>query len=317
MSLHSINDPARPRPAAAMQNSATDETRMHGIRYTWVGFALGTLTLPIVLGITLLAIDQANSKEPVQVTIRPQALATLVAAALAADDKSAGTFKGVVTFKGTPPARKLIKRKDDPTVKPEDRAVCVAEDYFSDEFLVNEKADNGVANVVVYLAKTPAGYTPPPVPEEPAVFDQKGCRFIPHVLLLRCNQKLLIKSDDPLVHNTHITPLTNDGFNQTISPNNRVGAEFSYKKPERLPIPVKCDLHDWMHARHLPLEHPLAAVTDAEGKFEIKGVPPGKHTFIVWHEMCGYLNRKLEVEVKADQVTEEKLSYTAAQFFKP
>jgi hypothetical protein len=267
---------------------------------------------------TLLGIERANSKEPVEVAIRPNSSTALAGVVLAAADAPAGTFKGVVTFKGKPPAPKLIHKKGDPKIeKPEDRALCAAEDYFSDEFLVNEKADNGVANVVIYIEKTPAGYTPPPVPEEPVVFDQKACRFIPHILLIRCNQKMLIKSDDPVVHNTNITSLRNTGFNQTISPNNRDGVEYSYKKPEGRPVPVKCDLHTFMKAHHLPLEHPLAAVTDAEGKFEIKGVPPGKHKFIVWHEMCGYLNRNLEVEIKADKPTEEKLSYTAAQFFKP
>lgn len=283
--------------------------------YSSVALGLGTLAL-----IGLICSNQADSKEPVQVALRPNATATatLAAAALNAADMPSGVFKGVVTFKGTPPAPKLVFAKGDTkeNKKPEDTAVCAAADYFSDEFLVNEKAGNGVANVVIYIEKTPSGYTPPPVPEEPAVFDQKGCRFIPHILIVRCNQKMLIKSDDPVVHNTNITSLRNTGFNQTISVNNRDGVEYTYKKPEGRPVPVKCDLHTFMKAHHLPLEHPLAAVTDAEGKFEIKGVPPGKHTFIVWHEMCGYLNRKLEVEIKADKPTEEKLSYTKEQFFK-
>jgi hypothetical protein len=287
----------------------------HGsLGYISVGGALGVLALFSVLGNALLGKDEAaDSKEPIQVAIRPHASATLAAAALTAADAPSGVFKGVVTFKGKPPAPKLLDKKGE---KPEDRAVCAATEY-SDEFLVNEKAGNGVANVVIYIEKTPAGYTPPPVPEEPAVFDQKGCRFIPHILIVRCNQKMLIKSDDPVVHNTNITSLRNTGFNQTIAVNNRDGVEYTYKKPERQPVPVKCDLHTWMRAHHLPLEHPLAAVTDADGKFEIKGVPPGKHTFIVWHEMCGFLNKKLEVEIQADKPTEQSLSYTSAQFFKP
>jgi hypothetical protein len=281
--------------------------------------SVGLVLLTLVL-CTVLSIERADSKEPVQVAIRP-ASAALASAALGLDDKSppgTGTFKGVVTFKGTPPAPKLVHKKDDPKIeKPEDRAVCAAADYYSEEFLVNEKADNGVANVLVYIEKTPAGYTPGPVPEEPAVFDQKGCRFIPHVMVLRCNQKLLIKSGDPVVHNTNITAvIRNTGFNQTISANDREGVPFTYKKPEGRPVPVKCDLHPFMKAYHLPLEHSLAAVTDDEGKFEIKGVPPGKHTFVIWHETCGYLNRKHEVEIKADNVTEAKLSYGADKFFK-
>ena len=293
---------------------SAQQTRWRGstLGFSSVGGALAALAL-----ITFFGNNWADSKEPVQVAVRPNPSATLAAAALTAADAPAGVFKGVVTFKGTPPAPKLIHKKGDPKIeKPEDRAVCAADDYFGDEFLVNEKAANGVANVVIYIEKTPAGYTPPPVPEEPAIFDQKACRFIPHVMVLRCNQKMLIKSDDPVVHNTNITSLRNTGFNQTISVNNRDGVDYTFKKPEGRPVPVKCDLHNFMKAHLLPLEHPLAAVTDAEGKFEIKGVPPGKHTFIVWHEMCGYLQKKLEVDIKADKPTEEKLSYSAKEFFK-
>ena len=259
----------------------------------------------------------AGAREPVEVALLPDATAPIIAAALAADEKpepGTGTFKGVVTFKGTPPKPKVVVTKGDAKVKPEDRAVCAADELLGDELLVNEKADNAVANVVVYLRKAPEGYKAPPPPDEPAVFDQKGCRFIPHVLVLRCDQKLLIKSGDPITHNTNIAGIRNSGFNQAIAPSNRDGVAFGYKKPESVPVPVKCDFHPWMKAYHLPLDHPFATVTDDEGKFEIKGLPPGKYTFLVWHESPGYLNNKLAVEIKADKVTEQKLSFTAAQF---
>jgi hypothetical protein len=260
----------------------------------------------------------AGAKDPVQVTIRPDATAAIAAAAVGADDKpeaGTGTFKGVVTFKGTPPKPKVDVVKGDPKVKPEDRAICAASDLPSDELLVNEKKENGVANVFVYLRKAPDGYTPPPVPKDPVVFDQKGCRFIPHALTVRCKQTVLIKSDDDLVHNTHTNPVTNTkGFNQAIKPKDRDGVMTVYDKPERVPVKVNCDFHPWMKAWHLPLDHPFMAVTDADGKFEIKGLPPGKYTFFVWHEIPGYLNNKLAVEINADKVTEEKLSYTPAQF---
>jgi hypothetical protein len=171
--------------------------------------------------------------------------------------------------------------------------------------------------VVIYLKKAPEGYKAPPEPTEPAVFDQKGCRFMPRVLAVRCNQPMLIKSGDPIVHNTNIAAVRNAGFNQAIKPNDRDGVAWKYPKPEGLPIPVKCDFHTWMKAYHLPLDHPFVAVTDEEGKFEIKGLPPGKHNFTVWHEVPGYvnsLNNKLAIEIKADAVTEEKMSFTAAQF---
>ena len=50
-----------------------------------------------------------------------------------------------------------------------------------------------------------------------AVFDQKGCRFLPHVVVVRVGQKMLIKSGDPIAHNTHTFPSRNDVFNSTIA----------------------------------------------------------------------------------------------------
>ncbi|HEY3965782.1 MAG TPA: hypothetical protein VGM05_14585 [Planctomycetaceae bacterium] len=282
----------------------------------------------MTVGLTIVAIGSiffvvgrsADSKEPaVHVSFRPNTTpALLTPALLGADDKPApgtGTFKGVVTFKGKPPERKTLVHKGDQNVK--DPPVCAAADLLSDDFIVNEKADNGVANVVIYLKKAPEGYKAGPVPEAPAVFDQQGCRFIPHVLAVRCKQKILIKSNDPVPHNTNITPVRNNGFNQLIQPGNREGVEFKFPKPESLPIPVKCDLHPWMKAHQLPLDHPFFAVTDENGKFEIKGLPPGKHMFTVWQEVGGYvkgLNNKLEVDIKADDITKQTLSFTAADF---
>jgi hypothetical protein len=254
----------------------------------------------------------ARAKEPVQVAVRPDTTATLAAATVGADSKGTGTFKGVVAFKGTPPARKVIVAKGDANAK--DAAVCAAEEILSDQLIVNQDAENGVANVFVYLRKAPEGYEAPAIPNDPVIQDQKGCRFIPHAAIIRCNQKVIVKSDDPVVHNTHTTPISNTGINPAIGANDRKGFEFTYPKPERVPVAVECNFHTWMKAWHLPLDHPFIAVTDEMGKFEIKGLPPGKYSFFVWHEIPGYLNNKLAVEIKADKDTEEKLSFTAAQF---
>jgi len=229
-----------------------------------------------------------------------------------------GTFKGVVTLEGKAPARELLLMKGDPTLKAEDREVCAAEDYFSDQLLVNEKAGNGVANVVVYLRDAPARYKAPPVPEKPVVIDVKGGRFAPHVVVLRCNQTLLLKNHDPLPHNWHVRSARNDRFGEAILPNHRPeGDPYTFPKPERWPQTIICDMHPFMKACYLPLEHPFAAVTDAEGKFEIAGLPPGRHKFIVWHEKADYLKRELPIEITADQVVEEDLSFDASRFVTP
>lgn len=41
----------------------------------------------------------------------------------------------------------------------------------------------------------------------------------------------------------------------------------------------------------LVLPHPYMAVSDAQGRFEIKNIPAGKWAFQFWHEKAGYLDK--------------------------
>ena len=229
-------------------------------------------------------------------------------------DSAAGTFKGVVQFQGQPPERELVFRKNDKRVK--DPSVCAAEDHFAEELVINEKSDNGVANVVVYLKQSPKGYTAGAVPDEPAKFVAKGCRFVPHILIVRCDQTVVLENADPAPHSCRVETLRNVGITELMGPLTDT-LRHKMSKPESVPISVKCLLHTWMNAYWLPLDHPFAAVTDADGKFEIKGLPPGEYDFTIWHEKPGYLNKALRVRIVSGKTTEKTLSYGLTDFIKP
>lgn len=225
-----------------------------------------------------------------------------------------GSFTGRVVLKGTAPEQKWIAKKGagDDVVK--DSAVCAAEDLPDEKLVVG--ADGGVANVFIYLQKVPAGAKVPPVPTEPAVFDQKFCRFLPHASTYRVGQTINIISDDNVTHNTHTNPNNpdNEAISKSIAPNDRTGIPMVYNGAEKEPLFVKCDIHGFMAAWHLPLAHTFVAVTDKDGKFEIKDVPSGTHEFIVWHEAPKYIERKLKITIEADKATEKELSYDASKF---
>jgi plastocyanin len=219
-----------------------------------------------------------------------------------------GTITGTVTFVGTPPTLTPLIRQGQ-EIKD---AVC-AKETIPDQKLVVD-ASGGVANVVIFLAKAPSGAAIPPVPTEVADFDNKGCHFIPHLLLMRVGQTVKILNDDfPLQHNTHTLPQRTAGFNSTIP---KEGKEFTYSKPEPEPCEVKCDIHAWMHGWHFPLDHPFAAVSGPDGKFEIKNVPAGEHSFRVWHEgaVGHYLERGLKVTVKPGETTKVDIKYDISKF---
>ena len=58
-------------------------------------------------------------------------------------------------------------------------------------------------------------------------------------------------------------------------------------KAEEVAIPVKCNIHPWMHGYHVVVKGPYA-VTDDNGSFTIENVPPGNYTVTavagnLWH----------------------------------
>ncbi len=209
-----------------------------------------------------------------------------------------GAVTGRVVFKGNKPTQGILYLKG---TSPKDGQVCAANaNLLTEDLIVSD--DGGVANVFVFLDKAPVGYKPEK-PTEELKFDQKGCVFTTHAFLCQVGQPISVLSDDDIAHNTHTFPDRNDPFNQTIKPKDREGIPLTYKKSEKNPLRVKCDLHFWMIAYHLPLDHPFGAVSGKDGKFEIKNLPAGAHEFRVWHERAekgkgGFLNRKLKVTVK-------------------
>ena len=222
-----------------------------------------------------------------------------------------GTLTGVVTLDGSWSALAPLFTKGDESVK--DAAVCAHDNIPNNSVVVNADAGNGVANVFVYLAKVPKGVEVPAPSEEPVIMDQKGCLFFPRALVVQKGQTILVKSDDAVPHNVHTFPTLSAPFNSICPPNERDGLKLVYEGVEREPVSVKCDIHPWMQAWHLPLDHPYAAVTDGEGKFTIENVPAGDLSFRVWHEKAGFVEKSLPVSVKADETNEIRISVGAAQ----
>jgi hypothetical protein len=111
------------------------------------------------------------------------------------------------------------------------------------------------------------------------------------------------------------SPYANSFFNQVFRSMDSV--ERAYDRAEKLPVRIKSDIHPWMSAWVLPLDHPWAAVTDEEGRFELPELPPGEYTFKVWHEKAGYIDRQLVVTVTGEEVQELQLTVDSSKFDNP
>lgn len=272
--------------------------------------------------LSLICFGGCPEAQIVSVTIKPDAAggaAQDAAAGASADTPPAGygNLVGTITLDG--PARSLppLVAAGDATAK--DAAICSVA-AVPDESLVVNGENNGIANVIVFLEKRPAFVKPELAkpPADPVMFDQKGCRFLPHVLTVQVGQPLLVISDDGIPHNTHTFPKRNEPFNKVIGANDRSGVPCNYKKSEPSPVGVSCDYHPWMKAYHFPLDHPYFAITDKDGKFKIEGLPPGKHAFNIWHERAPgdahLLERKLQITIEIDKDTTKDLTYGGAKF---
>jgi hypothetical protein len=211
-----------------------------------------------------------------------------------------GTLSGQFVLQGDIPERTVIVKKGDQNTK--DAAVCAADDLLSDEVIVDPET-KGVANIFVWLRKAPAIHpdlAATPQDKKEVTFDQKGCRFFPHCLFLRTDQTVVVKSGDNCAHNTHTNPIRNSPQNFIVQANDRTGVKLSHTQAEIYPIPINCDIHAWMKAHWLILDHPYAAVTNDKGRFTIEKMPAGKHEMRVWHERKGliFINKDLQVVPK-------------------
>jgi hypothetical protein len=273
-----------------------------------------TAPLLVAAGLTALALSLSGCEQglgggaaaTVHVSILPDSEAQQQAGSAAAEDVAVagyGTLKGRVILEGSvSPPGPITPTKD---------AVCIARAPIPND-RITTGAGGGLANVFIYLPNAPGG-TKQPESTEPIKFDQVGCRFVPHCMTMQTGQTVLVLNDDDTLHNTHTNPQRQPAFNQGVSPKERNGVPLVYTRSERIPVSVICDIHPWMLAYHMPLDHPYNVITAEDGSFEIPNLPAGKHEFTIWHEVPGVVNNRYAVEIPVDGTAEVEIKIPAQQ----
>lgn len=209
-----------------------------------------------------------------------------------------GAVRGRAAFQGEAPRRRKVDMGSDPACHAQH-----ANEPLRDESIVTDEK-GGLANVFVWVSKGLEGKSFPP-PAEPAVLDQKGCCYVPHVLGMQVGQKLVIKNSDPVTHNVHSFAKKNKAFNQSQQSGGK-DLEQVFEKEEVL-MQVKCDIHGWMSTYVGVVEHPFFAVTKADGSFEIQGLAPGEYTLSSKHEVLG--TQKTSITVGAGGTVEASFTF--------
>ena len=210
-------------------------------------------------------------------------------AANAATPTGWATLTGSFAIGGTKPAPKALSID-------KDQAVCApgGKQVFSEELVIGESG--GIRDVLIFVSqKLPDDepWTHPtakPGKTDEALFDQKECVFLTHVIAVQASQPIRIKNSDSVGHNTALKPKKNASYDQTIPAN--ASTLYQPKAEEDQPFAVSCAIHPWMKSWMITRANSYFAVTKADGSFEIPNLPAGVDLeFRVWQEKGGFLQQ--------------------------
>src|SRR5580658_148886 len=212
---------------------------------------------------------------------------------------SGGTVSGKITYEGTPAKQKPIDMSKEPSCAKQYATPPTTE-------TVVTGPNNALENVVVYIS---AGAPDEAAPSKAAVFTQKGCQYIPHVLAFQVNQELKIANDDQTSHNIHPLAKINREWNKSQPPGTPPIVD-KYDKAEM--IPVKCNIHPWMHGTFAVLKNSYFAISGEDGSFTLPNLPPGKYTVTAFHESYG--DQSQEVTISSSETKTVSFTFKAKPY---
>lgn len=137
------------------------------------------------------------------------------------------------------------------------------------------------------------------LPRENPVIDQVNLVFVPHVLPVLVGTIVDFPNSDTVRHNVFSTPKSVNQFNLGTYD---VGVVKQITFEKEGVVSLLCNVHAEMSAYVIVLQNPYFAVTDKQGKFTIRNVPPGRHRLTFWHESLK--SETIEIDVIEQKTTE-------------
>lgn len=213
--------------------------------------------------------------------------------------KNGATIKVSVKHKGAVPKNEIISVTEDP-------GVCGQ----SQESGVYQVDGSKVKNAVVWLEGVDKGVD---TIRGSVNLKIDKCRVEPRVNVGFVGGDFTFVNNDPILHTVQLKiglayqkkvsdrPLSDGATIYNIAlPLKGVGIRKPIKRWHRRSqntgyVRVKSSTHPWMTGYAFIFDHPYGGVTDKDGVFKLKDVPPGEYLLKIWHEGFGERERKVKV----------------------
>lgn len=200
----------------------------------------------------------------------------------------AGVIEGTITYTGSKQPSKLQVTKD--------AQVCTHGGEPDGSLQVADgKLKNAVVAITDDIARGKRWES------KKAVVDNKECLFDPRVQIGRYQGEVETRNSDPVFHNANLARV--DSANKGAAADVLVNIALPMQGQTQTKslkksgiVAVRCNVHEWMQAWIYVSKHPYAAVTQADGTYDITGVPPGEYSAIIWHEELGEVGAKVKVD---------------------
>ena len=148
-------------------------------------------------------------------------------------------------------------------------------------------------DAVVYIEKIPGKAFP--APKDRFTLDQVNLTFVPHVLPVLVGTTVAFPNSDEVRHNVFSSSRVRRFNLGTYS--RGVVKYVTFDQPGE--VALLCNVHSEMSAYVVVIETPYFAVTEKDGSYTIKNVPPGKYVLKTWHERLKPQSKEIQVPTSA------------------
>jgi plastocyanin len=148
-----------------------------------------------------------------------------------------------------------------------------------------------LSNVVVSVEDLEGSF---PAPKEPVVMkemDQKGLRFVPHVLPILVGTTVKFLNSDPVSHNVFSISEAKR-FNLGLY-GRGVNRSIRFDRPGI--VELLCNVHMEMAGYIVVLKNPFFALAKSDGTYRIAGVPAGRRRVRYWQEQLPAQEQEIDV----------------------